>query len=185
MLRPKGCQPHSWGLRTGCMDKTGLVRNIPWEVIRAEFVQSEGPVTIQELAKKYEVHPATMYQRCGREKWHDRRAEFWRDVVEDARKQLADEFAASKVRRARAVSRSIDSWLERLEGKEDVAVNELLQLVRLEKELLEVRDGSETQDEFEIHVAAIRTRIGRVNDSLKDVVDSGLRRLGVSDGTQG
>lgn len=162
------------------MDKTGLVKNIPWELIRAEFVQSEGPITIQELAKKHSVHPATMYQRCHRERWHDRRSEFWRDVVEQARKQLTDEFAASKVRRARAVSRSIDSWLEKLEGKDEVVVNELLQLIRLEKELLEVRDGNEGQDEFEIHVAAIRTRIGRVNDSLRDVVDSGLRRLGVS-----
>jgi transposase-like protein len=161
------------------MDKTGLVKNIPWELIRAEFVQSEGPITIQELAKKHSVHPATMYQRCHRERWHDKRSDFWRGVVDQARKQLTDEFAASKVRRARAVSRAIDSWLEKLEGKDEVMVNELLQLVRLEKELLEVRDGNEQQDQFEIHVAAIRTRIGRVNDSLRDVVDSGLRRLGV------
>jgi hypothetical protein len=161
------------------MDKTGLVKNIPWELIRSEFVQSEGPITIQELAKKHQVHPATMYQRCHRERWHDKRGDFWRDVTEQARKQLTDEFAASKVRRARAVSRSIDTWLERLEGKDEVAVNELLQLIRLEKELLEVRDENEGDDQFEIHVAAIRSRIGRVNDSLRDVVDSGLRRLGV------
>jgi hypothetical protein len=160
------------------MSSIGKVKNIPWEVVRAEFVQSEGPITIQELAKKHSIHPATVYQRCYREKWHDLRHEFWKDVTEQARKQLADEYANSKVRRARAVSRSIDRWLERLEGKEEVAVTELMQLLRLEKELLDVEDKSDRNDEFEVHVAAIRARIGRVNDSLRDVVDGGLRRLG-------
>jgi predicted nucleic acid-binding Zn-ribbon protein len=160
------------------MSSIGKVKNIPWEIVRSEFVQSEGPITIQELAKKHVIHPATVYQRCYREKWHDLRNDFWRDVTEQARKQLSDEFAASKVRRARAVSRSIDRWLERLEDKDEVAVNELLQLLRLEKELLEVEDKNDKSETFEVHVAAIRARIGRVNDSLRDVVDSGLRRLG-------
>jgi hypothetical protein len=164
----------------------GKVRHIPWDMVRTEYVTAETPITLAELATKHQINRATIYVKAGAEKWTKQREDFWLEVMEAAKQQLKSEFQRQRVHRAILVGKAIERWMRRLEDKEEYNVSELLQLLKLERDLLEVDDGKpDAEAEFEVYVAKVRARISSVNPTLGHVVDSGLRRLGLAPGTSG
>ena len=117
---------HNWDSERsecGTSEKSERSESVSWVNIEHEYVTDirKKPCSLESLAKKYSIPIDTLKDRCAKDKWVDKRAEYARRTLQKAQEKASDKDADRIVRLLQIADMATD--------KAEQALNELEQYV--------------------------------------------------------
>lgn len=105
---------------------TRLVRGPGTDVLEREYVYSDPPLSITDLAEKHGLARSNVAAKANAGKWYEKRQEWQRRLKDETRNALAEKWADSQValyeRLAKTATKYLDKFDEALE-KDDFKVS--------------------------------------------------------------
>jgi hypothetical protein len=120
---------------------TRLVKGPGTEVLEREYVYSEPPISLTELADKYDLARSNVADKARIGKWYEKREEFRTRLAEKSREALAERWVeyetANREKLLNVASKFFDKYVEALaSGEIKVNTRDLLGMVAMQRTLL-------------------------------------------------
>lgn len=164
---------------------------INWDEAERFFVQDESLPSVCDVARKFGVSFVTAYKWANERDWINKRAEYWGDVNAEVSSMIRSDTVNRLYKRWDKISKMVDDLINDLSsdaGRSEMTVSDLMRLIALEKQMVDEMPRPEGQEDdqsfskiLDVQVARIRSIQGGRSDNFNEVVNAGLRRLGIVD----
>lgn len=167
------------------------IKRIDWEAIERQFVQTESRPTIKGLCRELKINPSTMYIKANEDGWWEKRESYWKAIHESVGKEIYQRTIRRSISRVTKIANSIDKVIKDLSTDKKISeasVSDLEKLLKIEQRLLTEVPGQPAHDReradtiVEIQVARLRAITGERGANLENLINAGLRRLGLIEG---
>jgi hypothetical protein len=174
-------------------EKPKTLRRSPhdWAAIEQYYVQDESLPSYRGIARQFGISLSSVIKHANADDWQKKRESYWANVQQEVFDKVKIFQVANRVQRFKSVSATVNKVIKQLgtKGKiREATVQDLAKLLDIEAHLLRGAIGQdgvseETMAEIvEAQIIRIRKISGDRRDNLDQLLNSGLRRLGLFEG---